>query len=126
MGYQWGWSGYLTYHQDNSAYTTDQTTTITYTPADVGAPPGAVIQTGLYNIDGHVVRGNAAVTNPIMVTPEKISFVVWTQAADNGLFGHHSGEIVVTTWFAWFDANAADAVPGLEMFYFDAPPKVLP
>jgi hypothetical protein len=92
MGYQWGWSGYLTYHQDNSEYTTDQTNTVTYAPADVGAPAGAVIQTGLYNIAPRIDRGNAGVLNPVVVSPEEISFPVWTQAADNGLFGHHSGE----------------------------------
>lgn len=131
MGYQWGWSGYLTYHQDNSGYTTNQSTTVTYTLADVGiggqsAPPRAVIQTGLYNISTQVARGSGGVGNPIIVTPEKISFVVWTVAADTGLFGHRAGEVTVTTWFGWYDANTATAVPGLEMFFFDGPPKVLP
>ena len=60
------------------------------------------------------------------LSPREIQFKVWTWAAENGLFGHHFGEITVTTWFGWFDANAPDATPGLELFCVEQPARVLP
>lgn len=102
MGYQQGFIGPIDYHQDNSGNRTDTDTLISYTPEQFGAPPGSQFITGLVHQQVSVSRGLAYVHN-FTVTDDAISFVVFTQAAnDSWFFGWHSGSIVVSTSFTWY------------------------
>lgn len=100
MTFQSGLVGPITYYQDNSGVKTDTTTPIEYTPQQFGAPATAQIITGTLNQSYWVSRGTAYVQD-LNITPDSITFQVYTQAADNGLFGHHSGAITVATSFQW-------------------------
>jgi hypothetical protein len=101
MGYHSGQIGPIAFHQDNSGTDHDMTSPLVYTPEMFGAPPGSQIVTPLVSQGVHLSRGSGAVRN-FSVSADAISFLVWTQAADNGLFGHHSGCIDVTTGFSWW------------------------
>jgi hypothetical protein len=112
MAYHVGQVGPITYHQDNSGTDQDITTPIVYTPEMFGAPAGSQVITPLVSQTVYRSRGAGAVRN-LSTSADAISFLVWTQAADNGLFGHHSGSIDVTTAFTWWiwtaDATAEQA-----------------
>ena len=101
MAYQSGTVGPITYSQDNSGVATDTTTGIQYTPEQFGAPAGAQIITGTIN-QGYIVFRGKAYVQDLVEAPDAVSFQVYTQAADDGLFGHHSGSIAVATTFQWF------------------------
>jgi hypothetical protein len=49
----------------------------------------------------HVFRGKAYVEN-LEIGQDAINFQVYTQAANDGPFGWHSGSITVATSFQWF------------------------
>ncbi len=100
MAYQSGLVGPVTYSQDNSGVNTDTTTRIEYTPQQFGAPATAQIIAGTVNQSYYVSRGLAYVQD-VEITPISITFQVYTQAAADGLFGHHSGSITVGTSFQW-------------------------
>lgn len=101
MAFQTGLAGPITYHQDNSGVKTDTTTPLQYTPQQFGAPEEAQIITGTVNQAYTVFRGLAYVEN-LVIQSGGITCQVYTQAADDGLFGHHSGSITVATSFQWF------------------------
>jgi hypothetical protein len=101
MAFQSGVVDPIAYHQSNSGVSTDTTTDITYTPQEFGAPPGARIITGTVDQSYQVNRGTAYVQN-LSIHESGVSFQVFTQAAGGGLFGHHSGDIVVSTAFRWY------------------------
>jgi len=101
MAYQSGTVGPLNYNQDNSGVKTDTTTDIQYLPQQFGAPDGAQIITGTVNQGYTVSRGTAYVEN-LVIQEGGITFQVYTQAADDGIFGHHSGAITVNTSFQWY------------------------
>jgi hypothetical protein len=125
MGYQTGTVGPITYSQDNSGDDTDKDTPINYKPEQFGAPPGAQIITGEAHTDQYVSRGKAYVHNED-TTPEGISFMVYTQAAnDSWFFGWHSGAITVTTTFQWYYLTD-NALKGGEAFFTKEVPAVLP
>jgi hypothetical protein len=72
-----------------------------------------------------VSRGTAYVHNKV-VTAEGISFMVYTQAAnDSWFFGWHSGAITVTTSFQWYYITDS-AVEGGDGFFTNEGPAVLP
>lgn len=100
MAYQSGSVGPITYHQDNSGVNTDTTAQIEFTPQQFGAPATAQIIPATVNQSYTVDRGTAYVQG-LNITPDSITYQVYTQAASGGLFGHHSGEIDVTTSFQW-------------------------
>ncbi len=124
MGYQTGTIGPITYSQDNSGVATDTDTRVVYQPAMFGAPPGAQVITGTVQITQHVSRGLAYLHNE-EITPDGISFMVYTQAANTGLFGWHSGAITVTTTFQWYYITAS-ALKGGDGFFTRATPSALP
>lgn len=125
MGYQTGTVGPITYSQDNSGNANDTDTPINYKPDQFGAPPGAQIITGTVQTNQYVSRGKAYVHNED-VTPEGISFMVYTQAAnDSWLFGWHSGAITVTVSFQWYYITST-AVEGGAGFFTHEAPAVLP
>lgn len=124
MGYQTGTIGPITYSQDNSGVSTDTDTLISYTPEQFGAPPGAQIITGTVNITQHVSRGKAYVHNED-ITSGGISFMVYTQAANDGIFGWHSGSITVATSFQWY-CITANAVKGGEASFISGTSAALP
>jgi hypothetical protein len=124
MGYQTGTVGPITYSHDNSGDNTDTDTPINYTPEQFGAPPGAQIITGTVQINQYVSRGNAYVHNET-ITADAISFDVYTQAANDGLFGWHSGSITVNTTFQWYYI-ADSALQGGEALFTKDAPAVLP
>jgi hypothetical protein len=125
MGYQTGTVGPITYSQDNSGNNTDTDTPINYKPDQFGAPPGAQIITGTVQINQYVSRGKAYVHNE-NITPEGISFMVFTQAAnDSWFFGWHSGAITVTTTFQWYYITN-NALDGGDGFFTQEVPAVLP
>jgi hypothetical protein len=125
MGYQTGTVGPIVYYQDNSGDATDTDTPINYKPDQFGAPSGAQIITGTVQIHQTVSRGKAYVHNEDP-TPEGISFMVYTQAAnDSWLFGWHSGAITVTTSFQWYYITDT-AVEGGDKFFMNQAPRVLP
>jgi hypothetical protein len=100
MACQSGQVGPLIYNQDNSGTSTDITTNVQYTAQEFGAPPGAqILPYGNPSVSIH--RGSAQVRD-VVITPDAYTFEVWTQAADDGLFGHHSGAITVSTTFFWY------------------------
>jgi multidrug efflux pump subunit AcrA (membrane-fusion protein) len=99
MPYQTGTVGPITYSQDNSGNPDDITTALTYTPQEYGAPQGAQIMPGVSQ-SVHVFRGKAYVEN-LIIGQDSITFQVYTQAANDGLFGWHSGSITVSTTFQW-------------------------
>jgi hypothetical protein len=99
--FQTGEIGPLAYEQSNSGVATDTDTNLSYTPQQFGAPIGAQIIAGTVAQGYSVTRGLAYVHN-LSIRPAEISFSVYTQAADNGIFGHHSGDITVTTAFRWY------------------------
>lgn len=101
MAYQTGLVGPISYHQDNSGVRTDTTTQQDYTPQQFGAPATAQIIPGTVNQSYYVSRGSAYVQN-LNITANSITFQVFTEAANDGLFGHHSGAITVDTAFQWF------------------------
>jgi hypothetical protein len=101
LAYQTGIVGPLTYHQNNSGVSTDTDTDIRYTPQEFGAPAGAQIITGTVDQNYNVSRGTAYVHN-LVIEANAVIFQVFTQTVDNGLFGHHSGEITVDTTFQWY------------------------
>ena len=124
MGYQTGTIGPITYGRDNSPNPNDMDPTISYTPEMFGAPPGAQIITGTVQINASVYRGKAYVRNET-ITADAISFEVYTQAANDGLFGWHSGSITVTTTFQrWCIAD--NALKGGAAFFTKEAPAVLP
>lgn len=88
----------LPYHQTNSGVADDTDTHIRYTPQQFGAPDGATIITS--NQQYSVAQGLAYVHN-VRVDPTGIEFDVFTQAAGGFPFGHHSGDITVSTTFTW-------------------------
>jgi hypothetical protein len=98
--YQSGLVGPISYYQDNSGVNTDTTTSIVYTPQQFGAPATAQIIPATVNQSYYVSRGKAYVQD-LNINEESITFQVYTQAADNGWFGHHSGAITVNTSFQW-------------------------
>jgi hypothetical protein len=108
MGYQTGTVGPLTYTQDNSGNANDTDTPVNYMPDQFGAPPGAQIITGTVQQTLAVTRGTAYVHNQT-VTSDAISFMVYTQAASDGLIGSHSGAITVTTKFQWYFISDTEA-----------------
>lgn len=117
MGYQTGHVGPITYHQDNSGSITPISTTVVYTPIQFGAPPAAQIIPGLTQHGISFCRDNPQVEGPY-ITAENITWQVNTQPADNGLFGHHSGCVDITTEFYWWtwtaDAGEEEVVPSEE------------
>jgi hypothetical protein len=100
MAYQSGLVGPISYHQDNSGTNTDITTGQVYTPQQFGAPATAQIIPGTVNQSVYVSRGKAYLQD-VNINEEAITFQVYTQAADDGFFGHHSGSITVDTAFQW-------------------------
>jgi hypothetical protein len=125
MGYQTGTVGPITYNQDNSGNANDTDTPVNYKPDQFGAPPGAQIITGTVQTNQYVSRGKAYVHNED-ITPEGISLMVYTQAAnDSWLFGWHSGAITVTTSFQWYYITDT-AVEGGDGFFTHEAPAVLP
>jgi hypothetical protein len=100
MAYQTGLVGPISYHQDNSGVATDTTTQIEFTPQQFGAPATAQIITATVNQSYYVSRG-MAYAQDLNITGNSITFQVYTQAAWDGLFGHHSGAITVDTSFQW-------------------------
>jgi hypothetical protein len=100
MAYQTGTIGPITYSQDNSGTDSDITTNVQYTPQEYGAPEGAQILPGVSQ-SVHVFRGKAYVQD-LLIGQDTITFQVYTQAANDGLFGWHSGSISVSTAFQWF------------------------
>jgi hypothetical protein len=100
MAHQSGTVGPVTYSQDNSGVHTDTTTQIEYTPQQFGASATAQIIPGTVQQSYTVFRGLAYVQD-VNITQGSITFQVYTQAADDGLFGHHSGSITVSTSFQW-------------------------
>jgi hypothetical protein len=125
MGYQTGTIGPITYSQDNSGVNTDEDNTVTYTPEQFGAPPGAQIITGQVQQNQHVTRGTAYVHN-LTATADAISFEVFTQAAnDSWFFGWHSGAIDVSTTFTWYYITD-NALEGGEQFFMHEGPAVAP
>jgi hypothetical protein len=100
MPYQSGLVGPISYHQDNSEVNTDTDTPIVFTPQQFGAPATAQIIPATVNQSYYVSRGQAYVQG-LNITEESITFQVYTQAASDGLFGHHSGAITVDTAFQW-------------------------
>ncbi len=124
MGYQTGTIGPITYPQDNSGNPNDMDNTVTYTPEEYGAPPGAQIMTASVQVSPWVIRGKAYVHNET-ITADTIQFQVYTQAANDGLFGWHSGSIVVTTTFQWYYITDS-ALQGGEALFTQEPPAVLP
>ena len=124
MGYQTGTVGPIAFSQDNSGVATDTDRPVNYKPDQFGAPPGAQIITGTVQINQSVYRGKAYVHDET-ITPEGISFMVYTQAANDGLFGWHSGSITVTTSFQWYYLTDT-AVEGGEAFFTHETPAVLP
>jgi hypothetical protein len=121
MPYQTGKVGPIDHHQDNSGNRTDTDRTITYTPEQFGAPPGARIVTGLVDQQVSVSRGLAYVHN-LTVTDDAISFNVFTQAAnDSWFFGWHSGAITVSTSFTWYYVTDR-ALEGGEWFFMQEGP----
>jgi hypothetical protein len=100
MAYQSGLVGPIVYKQDNSGVNTDTTTQEVYTPQQFGAPATAQIIPGTVQQSYWVSRGLAYVQD-VNITQESIAFQVYTQAADDGWFGHHSGAITVGTSFQW-------------------------
>ena len=90
----------ITYDQNNTGSASDITTAIQYTPQMFGGPASAQIITGLTR-QKVTTHGGAAVQN-YTNEPDGISFDVWTQAADSGILGHHSGSITVITEFSWY------------------------
>ncbi|SDK59315.1 hypothetical protein [Arthrobacter sp. ok362] len=101
MAYQSGLVGPIVYNQDNSGVRTDTDTNIVFTPQEFGAPAGAQIIPPTVNQSYTVSRGQAYVHN-LVIEANAIVFQVFTQAADDGLFGHHSGAISVGTSFQWY------------------------
>ena len=101
MAYQSGQIGPLTVSQDNSGDPNDTNTTVNYTPDMFGLPLGAQFIAGLITQAVHVFRGDAQVQN-LVKAPDAVSFNVFTQAADDGIFGHHSGSISVVTTIPWY------------------------
>lgn len=101
MAYQSGLVGPIVYSQDNSGSSTDITQPITYTPQMYGAPATAQIIPGSINMSVQVHRGLAYIEF-YEADEDSIKFVVYTQAAGGGLFGHHSGSITVSTSFMWY------------------------
>lgn len=89
------------YHQSNSGVAEDTDTHIRYTPQQFGAPDGAQIIVGTVHQQYYVAQGQAYVHN-LRVNETGVEFDVFTQAAGGFPFGHHSGEIYVTTTFTWF------------------------
>ena len=125
MGYQTGTIGPVIYSQDNSGVATDTDTPLNYKPDQFGAPPGAQIITATVRITQSVGRGTAYVHNED-VTPEGISFMVYTQAAGSSWFwGWHSGQITVSTTFQWYYITD-NALEGGEAFFAKEAPAVLP
>jgi hypothetical protein len=121
MPYQTGRVGPIDHHQDNSGNRTDTDRTITYTPEQFGAPPGARIVTGIVDQQVSVSRGLAYVHN-LTVTDDAISFNVFTQAAnDSWFFGWHSGAITVSTSFTWYYVTER-ALKGGEWFFMQEGP----
>lgn len=100
MAYQTGTVGPITYSQDNSGVETDTTTQIVFTPQQFGAPATAQIVPATVSQNYGVSRGLAYVQG-LNITPDSISFQVYTQAAGGFPIGHHSGHIDVTTSFQW-------------------------
>jgi hypothetical protein len=125
MGYQTGTVGPIVYNQDNSGDNTDTDTPVNYKPDQFGAPPGAQIIAGLTAITKSVHRGEAYVHNEIN-DAEGISFMVYTQAANDGLFGWHSGSITVSTTFQWYCITDNNVLKGGDAFFTKEPPAVLP
>jgi hypothetical protein len=101
MAFQTGFAGPVSYHQDNSGVHDDTTTPIRYTPQQFGAPPEAKVIQGTVSQSYYVSRGKAYVQN-VNVQEAEITFQVYTQAANDGLFGWHSGAITVDTAFQWY------------------------
>ncbi len=124
MGYQTGTVGPIVYNQDNSGNPNDMDEPVNYTPEMFGAPQEAQVIQGLVQISPHVIRGKAYVHDE-SVTAEGISFMVYTQAANDGIFGWHSGAITVTTTFQWYCITDT-AVAGGERFFTREAPAVLP
>src|SRR5436309_2490912 len=100
MAYQTGTVGPITYSQDNSGVATDTITQIVFTPQQFGAPATAQIVPASVSQSYAVSRGMAYVQD-VNITPNSITFQVYTQAAGGFLIGHHSGHIDVTTSFQW-------------------------
>jgi hypothetical protein len=124
MGYQTGTVGPITYSQDNSGNNTDTDTAVNYTPEQFGAPPGAQIITGTVQINQYVSRGKAYVHNET-ITADAVSYDVYTQAANDGWFGWHSGSITVNTTFQWYCITDSALKGGGALFTKEAP-AVLP
>jgi hypothetical protein len=124
MGYQTGTIGPISFYQDNSGDSNDMDTTVTYTPEMYGAPPGAQIMTASVQVSPYVIRGKAYVHNE-SVSADSVQFEVYTQAANDGWFGWHSGSIVVTTTFQWWSITDS-AVAGGQALFTQEPPAVLP
>jgi hypothetical protein len=100
MAYASGTIGPIVYSQDNSGTDNDIVTDIQYTAQEYGAPVGAQIRPPVGQ-GVHVTRGSAHVQN-LVIGADSITFQVYTQAANDGLFGWHSGSITVSTNFQWF------------------------
>jgi hypothetical protein len=125
VGYQTGTIGPIIYSHDNSGDNTDTDTTINYTPEQYGAPPGSQIITGSVSVTQSVGRGTAYVHNET-ITPDAISFDVFTQAAGSSWFwGWHAGQITVSTTFQWY-CITANALKGGEALFTNEVPAVLP
>lgn len=125
MGYQTGTIGPIVFNQDNSGDNTDTDTPVNYKPDQFGAPTGAQIIIGLTTITQSVHCGKAYVHNEINDS-EGISSMVYTQAANDGLFGRHSGAITVTTTFQWYYITDNNVLKGGDAFFTAEPPAVLP
>jgi hypothetical protein len=79
----------------------DTTTPIEYRPEQFGAPDGSQIIPATVSQNYQVSRGLAYVQN-VRITEANITFDVYTQAAGGFPFGHHSGQIAVSTSFTWY------------------------
>lgn len=100
MAYQTGFVGPIVYFQDNSGNNEDTDTFIEYTPQQFGAPATAQIIVGTIQQSYYVSRGTAYI-HDLNLTPDAITFWVFTQAAGGFPIGHHSGAITVSTSFQW-------------------------
>jgi hypothetical protein len=122
MTYQFGTIGPINYTQDNSGVRDDTHQTITYTPEQYGAPPGAQIIPGSVQQQVSVSRGLAYIEN-MRITDRDIFFDVFTQAAnDSWFFGWHSGHIDVSTSFTWFYSTDRAVQGGERFFTQEGPP----
>jgi len=125
MGYETGTVGPLTYIQNNSGVSSDTDTHIVYTPEMFGAPPGAQIVGTVDMKQKYTGEGGAASVHNEEISPDEISFWVYTQAAGGFPFGHHSGGITVTTTFQWYYITN-NALKAGDRFFTREAPSALP